>query len=297
MRCDVGTASAFTAVELRHAFIPAQTREIHRRRRLGAVIVGVIADLVFLQGGDHVGSLALFQRARLLADDLEGGANALAGEEVGHLESGVVAGGQEVVFRVEPEDDVDLRLPLRLGGGGGANSSKPARMHRTRNSMKPLPGVESIELQNDAGGGGRDEVGAEVDGAAEEKPSLRRIFDHGGEIDAQAGFQFRRRRQLQGATIGLVRREGKDCVRAGSCRAGGAGAAGPGRVRGLARPDGSLPPAAAALLPGRARAGTPRGECGSPARNSSQVRAGRTSGQPGARRSHSCRQPAPRQAP
>src|SRR6202034_4268401 len=70
-------------------------------------------------------------------------------------------------------------------------------------------GVNSIELQNDAGGGRRDQVGGKVDGAAEEKPSLRKIFDDGGEIDAQASFQVRRRRQPQGATIRPVRRKGK----------------------------------------------------------------------------------------
>src|SRR5439155_22851313 len=107
---DVVVTGSFAAVELGHAFVPAQVGEVHGRAGLHAVIIGVVADLVFLQGGDDVGPVAPLQRARLFADDLEGGAHAFAGQEVGDVQRGVVTRRQDVVLGVEPEDDVDARF-------------------------------------------------------------------------------------------------------------------------------------------------------------------------------------------
>src|SRR5206468_5413681 len=94
------------AVELRDALVPVEVRAVHRRRRLRAVPVGGIADLVLLQRLDDVLALAGLQRARLVADDLERSADALLGEVGGDVQRGVVAGGQDVIFRVEPQQDV-----------------------------------------------------------------------------------------------------------------------------------------------------------------------------------------------
>ncbi len=68
----IRAARPFTPVELGDAVIPAQVRQIHGRAGLNAMEVGVVADLVLLQGRDDVGAFALFQGAGLLADDLEG---------------------------------------------------------------------------------------------------------------------------------------------------------------------------------------------------------------------------------
>src|SRR5258708_4499473 len=64
-------AGLLAAVELGDAVIPAQFVQVLRRRGLSAVIIGVVADLVFLERVDHVRALALLQGARLLADHLE----------------------------------------------------------------------------------------------------------------------------------------------------------------------------------------------------------------------------------
>src|SRR5205085_7112900 len=68
---DVVKALALTAIKLGDPLIPAKVREIKRRRRLHAVIVGMVADLVRLERLDHVMAAALLKGACLLADNLE----------------------------------------------------------------------------------------------------------------------------------------------------------------------------------------------------------------------------------
>src|SRR2546429_7239480 len=79
-----------------------------RRRRMLAMRVGVVADGMFLECGDDVGAMAALERAGLLADDLECRLNALLGEERRQPFGRVIALRQDVVFRVEPKDDIDL---------------------------------------------------------------------------------------------------------------------------------------------------------------------------------------------
>ena len=106
---DVIEAGLLAALELGDAVVPGEIRQIQRRRWLGAVEVGVIADLVLLERRDDIGPLALLQHPRLLADHLEGRTHAAGRQDLGDFLRGIVAGGQEVVLRVEPEDDVHLR--------------------------------------------------------------------------------------------------------------------------------------------------------------------------------------------
>src|SRR5438093_1621425 len=88
--------------------------------------VGMIADFVFLKGIDHVGALACFQRPRFLADDLESGAKAFITEKLGYFEGGIIAGRQDVILGVKPENHIDLGLRLRgaNSNGKGKNDSK-----------------------------------------------------------------------------------------------------------------------------------------------------------------------------
>src|ERR1700740_2030532 len=80
-----------------------------------AVRVGVIADGMFLERGDDVGAMAALQRARFFANDLERCLNALFGEESGQPFGDVIAGRQNVVFGIEPEDDIGFGGSRILG--------------------------------------------------------------------------------------------------------------------------------------------------------------------------------------
>ena len=79
------------------------------RRRLHAVKIRVVADLVFLERVDDVGPPAAFQLASLFADDLERAADVLLRQEFGDVQGGIVASRQDIILRVEPEDDINRR--------------------------------------------------------------------------------------------------------------------------------------------------------------------------------------------
>jgi hypothetical protein len=70
--------------------------------------IGVIADGMLLQCRDDVGAVTSLERARLLTDDLECRLNTLLGEERRQPFGRVIALRQDVVFGVEPKDDIDL---------------------------------------------------------------------------------------------------------------------------------------------------------------------------------------------
>src|SRR6266550_6018865 len=72
--------------------------------------ISVITDVVLLERGNDIAPAALFEHARLFADELERRANAALGEHFGQALRRVVVGGQKIIFSVEPEDDVDNRL-------------------------------------------------------------------------------------------------------------------------------------------------------------------------------------------
>ena len=114
----IADALLLAAIELGHAVVPPGVLEVDRNRRLAAVRVRVIADLVLLERGDHVASPALFQHARLLADDLERRPDPSVGQRLRNPLRRVVILRQDVVLRVEPERDVN-RWMRRLSEGGG----------------------------------------------------------------------------------------------------------------------------------------------------------------------------------
>ncbi len=115
---DIGPPRPLAPIELAHAFVPAELRQIQGGTGLDAVPIGVITDLMFLQCRDRVRSLAPLQRSRFLANHLESRAHSFAAEEVRHMQRRVVTGRQEVILRVEPENHVDLRRRFRRACGG-----------------------------------------------------------------------------------------------------------------------------------------------------------------------------------
>src|SRR5256886_5763473 len=101
-------AGALTPREFGCASFPIQQRLILRRRRMLAMGIGVVANGMLLQRCDNVGAVAALERTGLLTDDLECRLNALLGEERRQPFGRVIALRQDVVFRVEPKDDIDL---------------------------------------------------------------------------------------------------------------------------------------------------------------------------------------------
>ena len=80
-----------------------------------AVRVGVVADGMFLQRGNHVCAMAALKRARFFANDLKCRLNALLGQERRQAFGRVIALRQDVVLGVEPENDIDLARRWPVG--------------------------------------------------------------------------------------------------------------------------------------------------------------------------------------
>ena len=70
------------------------------------VKIGMIADGMALECGDDVGASALFEDSGLLSDHLEGGADAAVTQQSGQSKAGIIVGGQQVILRIEPKQDV-----------------------------------------------------------------------------------------------------------------------------------------------------------------------------------------------
>ena len=114
------------------------------------MIIGVIADLVFLQCSDRVFAFALLQGAGLFADDLERGLDAFAAEKVGDVQGRIVAGGQQIVLGVEPQDDVNPRL---VGSGSrrqrhqhNQGDEKQAETREDRHGKPPVDGKKDAMI-------------------------------------------------------------------------------------------------------------------------------------------------------
>ena len=70
--------------------------------------VGVITDGMLLKRRDDIGSMPPFQSARLLADQLKRGADSLLSEERRQPFRRVIAGRQDLILGVEPENNINL---------------------------------------------------------------------------------------------------------------------------------------------------------------------------------------------
>jgi len=115
---EVAVAGAFAALEFGGAFEEAELFEIDGGLRGNAVVFGVEADLVARQGAEDIDAAALLEDAGFLADDLECGTDAAAGQLVGQPQGRIVGGRFDVVFGVEPEQMVDGRRRGSQNGDG-----------------------------------------------------------------------------------------------------------------------------------------------------------------------------------
>ena len=118
---DVVGAALFAADELGDAVEEAGFGQILGGGGVDGVEVGVVADVVLLEGGDDVGALALLEDAGFFTDHFEGGGDIAFREKLGDAEGSIIVGGENVVLGVEPEDDVDsglFGLILCEGGDG-----------------------------------------------------------------------------------------------------------------------------------------------------------------------------------
>ena len=114
---DVDSAGAFAADEFGDAVEEAGIGEIFGGSGMDGMKIGMEGDVVFFEGGDDISAASLFEDAGFFAYDFEGGADVASGEEIGEAFIGVIVGGEEVVFGVEPEDDIDARRGF-IGGAG-----------------------------------------------------------------------------------------------------------------------------------------------------------------------------------
>lgn len=76
----------------------------------------MIADIMEGQRPHHVPPSALFQHARLLADDLERGAHAQTGQVARDAQRGIVGSRLDVVLRIKPQRHVYRSASTQAGG-------------------------------------------------------------------------------------------------------------------------------------------------------------------------------------
>jgi len=112
---DIGSAGAFAADEFRDAVEEAAFSEVFGRGGMDGMIVGVKSDLMLAKSFDDIRPAALLQHSGLFADDFESRADLPLAEHFGETLSGIVIGGEEVIFGVEPEDDIDGRRSIVSG--------------------------------------------------------------------------------------------------------------------------------------------------------------------------------------
>ena len=103
----VPSALGLASKELRPPVVPAGVLQVDGNRRLLAVRVRVIADVVPLERGNHITPPPLFEHPRLFADDLERGPHTHPRQHLGETLRRIVIRRQDVVLGVEPEHHVD----------------------------------------------------------------------------------------------------------------------------------------------------------------------------------------------
>jgi hypothetical protein len=103
----------------------------------------VISDVMAAKRGNDVGAPSPFEHSCLLPDDLEGGADPAGRENVGDPFRRIIARGQQVILRIEPEDDQHVagsrgRKERRARGKGHAERQ------RRRDRQMPRPNHRGI---------------------------------------------------------------------------------------------------------------------------------------------------------
>src|SRR6185436_820508 len=93
--------------------------------------IRMITDVMLFERIDHVSPAAFFEHARLFTDQLERRANFSFSEQFRETFGSVVVRRQEVIVRVEPEDDVHIGfLGLRPNGTEQTQKTNPdASLH------------------------------------------------------------------------------------------------------------------------------------------------------------------------
>ena len=117
----VSRSAALAPGKLGHPIEQSALGEILGGRRMHGMKIGVVTYVVLLQFGNHVAPSALLEDARLFPDQFECGADAAFGEHLGQALCCVVVRRQQVILRIEPEDDVDVGL---AGGGDGLSGNQ-----------------------------------------------------------------------------------------------------------------------------------------------------------------------------
>jgi hypothetical protein len=91
---------------------------------MNRVKVGMVADVMLLEGADDIPPSTLFQDTRFFADELERGANVAGGEHFSEALAGIIVRRQEVILGIEPKDKV--YLGMRVPGTGSGTKCEQA---------------------------------------------------------------------------------------------------------------------------------------------------------------------------
>ena len=118
----------FAPPELGAPVFPTRVLQVDGDGRLLAMRVRVIADVVPFQGGNHILPAAPLEHARLFTDDLERRVDVQLGQQVRQPLRRIVILRQDVVFRIEPERDVD---------GCGCARQRPEARHERGHQEQP----------------------------------------------------------------------------------------------------------------------------------------------------------------
>lgn len=121
---DVVVARLLSSCEFCNAIKPAASIQILCRRGRDAVPVAVVTYLVFLEGIDNISAATLFERAGLFTNNFEGRLDFLFREPVSQLQSGIIAGWENVILGIKPEDDIDGRLLVIVLGSQAAGDDR-----------------------------------------------------------------------------------------------------------------------------------------------------------------------------
>ena len=129
---QVVVTGAFATRELLDAAFPVERGLVFGHGRVLAVRVRVITDFMVRQRSNHVASAAPLERPPFFAHHLERRPDVLLGKKQGDAFRCVVALGQDVVFGVKPEDDVDAALLRPLGSERARSRNESAREDRAQ---------------------------------------------------------------------------------------------------------------------------------------------------------------------
>src|SRR5207237_3818023 len=113
----IRSAAAFASDKFGDSIQKTGVGEILGRGRVNGMKIGVIADVMLLEGSDDIGAAAPLQRPGFFANDFERGSNSLGGEQLGKAFGGIVTRRQQIIFSIKPKYDKDRGIALILRDG------------------------------------------------------------------------------------------------------------------------------------------------------------------------------------